>query len=825
MNIDLRSVVVEEVASGSGERHIEIETVAIQSSPQEGWLKRVTRWALMLTAGLIPIVFWPGVAPALLAKQVLISILVGLAALAWLGEGLLTSEITYRKSWANFALGVLLLGLFLSSLTAGFSIRNFFGPDLLGERFGSFLIFGVLMVLVGSAFRKRERSARLFSWIAAGGILLSLLAVFQIWIPHLIPFADFRQPGTNPIGTVNALAAVLGVYFVLSLGLIAGGRAAVRRRLPVIALFFFSAIGLVLINSTIVWVGIAAASIMLLGYISARRTISPAWGSSARFAMLFLVLAAALFFILFAASAPRISTLPAEVSPSFSSTLQIGKQALRVHPILGFGPGEFVRAYNRFVDPAINQTPFWAVRFNAGSGFLATLVTTGGIIGVLAFVFFLAVIMGIVIRAVTRAAELDPIVLGTGAALSYMAVMWLIYTSSFAMGALFFLLLGLLLVRMESDAASRWDAEERTLKFQTPWAVFAASLLMILLMVSALGLFYLKINQYAAGVYFSRGANRIQAGDLASGISAMRQAVRFDPANSQYQRTLSQALLEEVRRIVSQINAGNTALQRDFQASVSDALKFAKNSAETDPENPDNWAALGFVYQSIVPFIQGADVLALQAYDEAEKRDPVNPSYGISKAATFAALADRAESLRAEAQDQAAKTLLQNQRGEALGNAKIALEKSIRLKSDLPQSNYLLAQILIRQGDLPEAIRQVESLRALAPTDIGVAFQLGVLYYQVGELAKAEAEFLRATGLNPQYSNARYFLGLIYDRRGERERAISEFKGIQALNPENREVETILSNLRARRPALFSIASPTARSAPPLGNAGANPKP
>ena len=75
----------------------------------------------------------------------------------------------------------------------------------------------------------------------------------------------------------------------------------------------------------------------------------------------------------------------------------------------------------------------------------------------------------------------------------------------------------------------------------------------------------------------------------------------------------------------------------------------------------------------------------------------------------------------------------------------------------------------------------------------------------------------RAVAINTNYSNARYFLGLIYDRTGRRTEAIGEFEKIAALNPGNGEVQTILANLRAGRPALASIAPPPeTRASPPV---------
>jgi tetratricopeptide (TPR) repeat protein len=353
-----------------------------------------------------------------------------------------------------------------------------------------------------------------------------------------------------------------------------------------------------------------------------------------------------------------------------------------------------------------------------------------------------------------------------------------------------------------------------------PWAVFSSSLLMIFVMVATLAYIYFVGEAFTGTVRAATAATRAGVGDGEGAVQNFLLAIKNDPTNDQYYRALASAELLRVQKIVSEINAGNTSLQQTFQTTVSDAINAGKRAIEINSKDPNNWAALGLVYQSIVPFIQGAENLSISSYEEAAKLDPLNPSYPFSEANTHLALADRVAAFIGRTTDEAAKNALSKQRSDAIEAARQMLEKSISLKSDLAESNYLLAQVLIQQGNLTRAIAQVEAVKRLAPTDIGVAFQLGVLYYQSSDLAKAEAELTRATGLSENYSNARYFLGLVYDREGHHEQAISEFERIQALNPDNQEVKTILANLRAGKPALATITPPpTQRRTPPVSDA------
>ena len=142
---------------------------------------------------------------------------------------------------------------------------------------------------------------------------------------------------------------------------------------------------------------------------------------------------------------------------------------------------------------------------------------------------------------------------------------------------------------------------------------------------------------------------------------------------------------------------------------------------------------------------------------------------------------------------------------EEIDKAREQFQKALELKSDYAPAHFQMAAILVLEGKTGEAIEKMEIAKTLNPFDIGLAFQLGILYYNDKQFEKARAEFERAIGLNENYSNARYFLGLIYDRQDKKAEAISQFEKIAELNPDNEEVKKILANLRGGRAALEGI--------------------
>ena len=54
-----------------------------------------------------------------------------------------------------------------------------------------------------------------------------------------------------------------------------------------------------------------------------------------------------------------------------------------------------------------------------------------------------------------------------------------------------------------------------------------------------------------------------------------------------------------------------------------------------------------------------------------------------------------------------------------------------------------------------QALKTLEQLASLSPTDAKVVYNLGVIYDQLGDSAKAQTAFRKAVGLKPDYEAAR----------------------------------------------------------------------
>jgi tetratricopeptide (TPR) repeat protein len=87
-------------------------------------------------------------------------------------------------------------------------------------------------------------------------------------------------------------------------------------------------------------------------------------------------------------------------------------------------------------------------------------------------------------------------------------------------------------------------------------------------------------------------------------------------------------------------------------------------------------------------------------------------------------------------------------------------------------------------------------------------FLLGFFQYQQANYLLAESSLNQALKINPASADAQYFLGLTFDQQGHRPEALALFKHLVTANPANLDLQKIVANLEAGRPA-FASSSPS----------------
>ena len=789
----------------------------------------VSRWALILLAALAPIFFLPFTnLPVAANKEILVFSLIIIAFFAFLGRVLIEGRVRYPGHFLALALLLLILVWGASAFFSLNQLTSLAGAWASPDSFFSMLAFVILALSIATTFDRRDIVASLLVFIASLS-LLGLFELLQLAKIFILPFEFAKNSGFNPVGSINDVGVLLAFGLVIVSGLMSADLSARANMSGALKKFLGLSVVIFILNLAIIdfwaiWTGLILAMIFMISFLSQGISKQPkgrlggvseiietdeyqglqleyfrkAWLPS-------IILLVALLFVFIPSPLSKFVQTPIEVSPTFSATLDIGVNNLKAgHYLLGSGPGTFGYIFNLYKPNGINQTIFWATVFNGGASAMFSWVGTVGVLGILALLLLIAAFVwtgltGTSIRnASTGIMNVASQALFVG--VCYLFIMWFLYAVNFTIMVFAFWGIGLFLAASmfskptpplpyqggsgtsSSPDKGRIGGVYREIRiFTSPPKTFLFSLLIVgLMVVSIIGL-YFESNRYIAEIYFAKQ-------DYAS-------AIKFWQYDEKYFQGLSQSIFIKLNDLLANKDIPQEEAKAQFQDITTRAVAAAQEALRINPQNTFNSVLMGNIYENLVPFVADAANFALSSYGGAVALDPQNPSNYLALARV--------------------KIAQKNWDGAASD-----LEKSISLKNDYAPSRFLLVQVYDQQGKLADAVRRAEELVSLNVNDVGALFQLGFLYYKNNQFDRAKPVMERIIELSPNYSNARYFLGLIYDRDAQmnqssspkatedRNKAIEEFLKIAELNPDNKEIARIITNLKAKKPALFGITPP-----------------
>jgi tetratricopeptide (TPR) repeat protein/O-antigen ligase len=759
---------------------------------------KVAKGSLYAVVSLLPLWFLPFTQNILIyQKQALLVVLVLVGLIAWLAKAVNQGEIRLRVSLLYIPAFLLLLVAGISTLLSQWVSSSFWGWPLdITDNFvtlSAFILFSFLAFQVLEDFKQLFRLLLVLLVSCALGVLYALLQAYGL---HLLPFSFAQARTFNTLGNMNGVAVFAAVLAPLALTLAFVSKLTLRWILWATTLVLLG--GVILLNFKTAWIVLITGLLVLLafGMWNMRKRAELGWIS---FPMALIIIA--VFFLVFSVALPGAPrNLPIEISLNQDSTWSVAKETIKERPLFGGGPGTFVVQYTAHRPAVLNQGAFFDTRFSAGASEILGWLVTKGIVGLLLLLGLIGVLVVVGVKALLRFEGENfswMLGLGTFASLVALVVSQFLYPSSFMLWFLFWVLLG-------AFALAKGSSTKHFTVAKQPFFALAASFLFLLILIFGLGLLFIGGQKYAAEVQYLQGSRASSAGNVQEAIAL---AANLNPAVDIYWRDLAQLYLAQLNEFLANRELGQEERQQLVQTAISNAVGATRAATRTAPANVANWNVQGFVYRSLIG-VEGAETLAQEAYLKAAELEPQSPFPWTELARS---LIVRAQNLT---QQQGAEEI----RAQALQNALENLETALKLKSDYAPAHYLIAVVYEQQGKTKEAVAKLEETKLIAsPNDIGLAFQLGVLYWQRKELDKAQAELKRAIGINPNYSNARYILGLVYDAKGDDEAARGEFLEVQRLNPENEEIAKILANLQSNRPVLegIQVSQPPIQQTPP----------
>lgn len=629
-------------------------------------LDKIIKYGLYLLVFLFPLWFLPWtISPFVINKQVFLSIFVFLLLIFWMIKIIITGKLNLTYSKLNIALISLLSVLIISTIFSSSRIQSFWGMGFEPGTLFSFILYILVFFLFANLINESGARCLISVFLASSGIL-ALLFLVQIFKP-VFPW-DFSL---NPIGSVQALAVFLGGALVILISFISVNQRINQRKISGIILGILLFISIFLINFWVAWLGIAFGLAIIIFSMLKNLSATPSSMAVNPLKSLFLplfIFILALVFIFLKLPIGNIISLPSEISPTYKATFDIATETLKESPknlILGSGPATFGYQYSLHRSTGPNLTDFWQIRFDQGIIFLLTILTTSGVLGLLAILTMITIFFW---QGFTRPSFAEQNFGGLAAFAGgfYFLISWFFYSVNFSLMFAAFLMLGLF-----SASSQRINQRQISVLFtQSPRKAFLLMLVCTVLIVgSVLGLYNIS-QKYAGAVIYAKGLSLINAEEpkLDEGIININKATTLD-AKDVYFRNLSQAFLLKINEIINNQELSQEQRQTQLQRHVSNAEISANNAVLVNPRNSQNWFQLGNVYENLATLnIEGADQLAISSYQKTAELDPQNPLIPFNLGRVYFATGQ-------------------------LDKAKGELQKSIELKNDFQPALNLLQQI------------------------------------------------------------------------------------------------------------------------------------
>ena len=771
---------------------------------------RVIQWLLLGITFLLPLFFIPGtlVAPEF-AKMFLLEVLVLFGIFAWSLGRLRDGKIEIPKSTL---LGVALLLIIDFVISAGASPApgvSFFGSGYDLGTVNTLIVLFLLMFLSSVIFTKRDRVLSLYIAFIFSSVLLMIYHLLRFFLgADFLTFDIFTNAVATPVGKWNDFASVVGALMVMSLSTSYFFPQNKTLRIPSIVIFIVGLFFLLLIDFTVLWY-ILGAFVLLLVSLSLyegemlhkemkvaahaegrEHAHKPAHrrlpGHLPKLATLLLVVSiiyiSHLSTMTWGKDNVSLSSLIAtslhaspysEVVLTPKTTFEVVKGTLTDSPLLGSGPNRFTSSFLLHKNSDMNKTPFWDTPFEFGLGRIPTYFSTTGVIGTVLWLAFVALLF-LKARKTFRLFKKDRIAAYLAFSLFVLTLyFWslaIFYLPNIAVFSLAFVFAGALVAFLEGEGIMSKLSFTLGIRSKTS---FVLTPIVIIILIGVIASSVLLYRQTASLVAYRDAQLAVAANDVDKAEAALMHANSLSQRDL-YLRSLSNVALVKLTRL-----AGAQLPTDQFQAQANKLIADARSTAEAavtlDSTNFENYLQLGGVYDTLGSLgIQNTTEPARLNYEQALRLNPKSP-----------------------------RVLFVLARLEYLANDH-AKAKEYLTRALIERPNYLEAVSFIVQLDLQdknpeEASTVLKAAIAAEPTNFLLHFALGYLDYAKKDYTSAVAEFEGAVILNPVYADAKYFLGLTYSKLGRRQDAITQFTDVQTLNPGNKDVESILLNLKAAR--------------------------
>jgi len=312
---------------------------------------------------------------------------------------------------------------------------------------------------------------------------------------------------------------------------------------------------------------------------------------------------------------------------AFASSWSVALDSIR-YPraaLIGNGPESYMNVYSFFKPLAMNNTPFWNVKYINAFNTPLTMLPTIGVAGLLSWIALIIVfVKQLKYKHVREIPET-----------------WVLLAS-------FFMQLlaptNIVILIVQGIAFAFWIAAQKnlysTLKFQgfefsmkqvenakkvnfNPGFVVRIVVGILLLLATLKS--YSLVNYYSGSYLVNKANRQLAEGDLASAYTTHQKAVSKVPYLDSNRRNNALIAMNAAIAISKKESTDDTDSSQ-MATLINKAVKEGTAATIINPDNTDNWMVLAQIYRELIGTIEKADEWTVQSYIKAVNTDPMNPT-------------------------------------------------------------------------------------------------------------------------------------------------------------------------------------------------------
>ncbi len=397
----------------------------------------------------------------------------------------------------------------------------------------------------------------------------------------------------------------------------------------------------------------------------------------------------ALALTLFGATTSLFNILPGKPGspqlPSFNSSWFVAIDSLKVSPLLGVGPGNYLTAFNRFRPITYNQTDLWRVRFTSARDFYLTAITETGLVGLAAITILLYSLIKLF-----KKDDKEKKLVGWStknntyfASLALLAILLALFPANPVFIMIFFALLALNaeISKINLGALSSHATHEKndlSSQFARKLPVIVATLPVFIGLVA---LSFYGARFVSAEYKYKKAIDAVVANDGKTAYDDLRAAIAINPYVDRYHISYAQVNLA-LANVISQKKDLTDQDRSTITQLIQQAIREGKATVVLNPQRASNWEVLARIYQTVMPLAQDADTFAIQTFTQAVALDPINPELRVALGGIYYAQKDYDSAVR-------------------------VFELATATKADYANAHFNLSYSLKEKGEIDRAIQEM----------------------------------------------------------------------------------------------------------------------